>query len=456
MRNGIFADRLFLKKLIHLALPIAFQNLMLAAVAAADAFMLGNVEQNAMAAVSLASQIQFVQNVVLSSIVSACSIFGAQYWGKRDDKTLDDVFCMTLRISAAVSVAFFIGCVCFPVELMHLFASDAELISIGAHYLRIAGWSYLITGISQCYHAMMKVTGNAAFTAVISFGTVATNILLNGILIFGLHGIPALGVVGAAIATLAARCIELIWVIAISQKRRIQGTNLRRIFRRNTLLAGDYWKCLVPLLGSGLFWGIGFTSYTAFMGHLGADAAAGNSVAAVIRDLVCCLCNGIAYGGGILVGNELGAGKTGLAKLYGDRLVKMSFLGGGVSTLIMLILMPLILHLVKLNDGAGDYLAGMIVIMAIYMIGRTVNTVTINGIFAAGGDTMFDMYSLAICMWGLAIPLAALGTFVFHWPVLVVYACTCLDEVGKIPWVMVHYRKYKWLRDLTKDMPDEI
>lgn len=456
MRNGIFADRLFLKKLIHLALPIAFQNLMLAAVAAADAFMLGNVEQNAMAAVSLASQIQFVQNVVLSSIVSACSIFGAQYWGKRDVKTLDDVFCMTLRISSAVSVVFFIGCVCFPVELMHLFASDAELISIGAHYLRIAGWSYLITGISQCYHAMMKVTGNAAFTAVISFGTVATNILLNGILIFGLHGIPALGVAGAASATLAARCIELIWVIAISQKRRIQGTNLRRILRRNTLLAGDYWKCLVPLLGSGLFWGIGFTSYTAFMGHLGADAAAGNSVAAVIRDLVCCLCNGIAYGGGILVGNELGAGKTGLAKLYGDRLVKMSFWGGGVSTLIMLILMPLILHLVKLNDGAGDYLAGMIVIMAIYMIGRTVNTVTINGIFAAGGDTMFDMYSLAICMWSLAIPLAALGTFVFHWPVLVVYACTCLDEVGKIPWVMVHYRKYKWLRDLTKDMPDEI
>ncbi len=94
----------------------------------------------------------------------------------------------------------------------------------------------------------------------------------------------------------------------------------------------------------------------------------------------------------------------------------------------------------------------MMVIMAVYMIGRVINTVIINGIFAAGGDTLFDMYSLAVCMWGLAVPLAALGTFLFHWPVLLVYACTCLDEVGKIPWVLYHYKKYKWVKDLTHDL----
>ena len=70
---------------------------------------------------------------------------------------------------------------------------------------------------------------------------------------------------------------------------------------------------------------------------------------------------------------------------------------------------------------------------------------------AAGGDTLFDVYSLAACMWGLAIPLAALGAFVLHWPVLAVYACTCLDEVGKIPWVLHHFRKYKWVKDLTRE-----
>ena len=74
-----------------------------------------------------------------------------------------------------------------------------------------------------------------------------------------------------------------------------------------------------------------------------------------------------------------------------------------------------------------------------------------NGIFAAGGDTMFDMYSLVVTMWMIAVPLAALGTFFLNWPVAIVYACTCLDEVGKIPWVMYHYKKYKWVKDLTRD-----
>ena len=160
------------------------------------------------------------------------------------------------------------------------------------------------------------------------------------------------------------------------------------------------------------------------MGHLGADSAAANSVAAMIRDLVCCLCNGIGHGGGILVGNELGAGKLDIGRLYGDRLAVISYICGLFSVLIMLILTPVIVHTVKLSDGARSYLTGMMVIMAVYMIGRAINTIIINGIFAAGGDTMFDMYSLVVCMWCIAIPLATLGTFICF--PLVTADCVCL------------------------------
>ena len=111
---------------------------------------------------------------------------------------------------------------------------------------------------------------------------------------------------------------------------------------------------------------------------------------------------------------------------------------------------PLVVQMVILTEEAQQYLTGMMVIMAVYMIGRCVNTVTINGVLDGGGDTVFDLYSLAVTMWGIAIPLALLGAFVFGWPVLVVYACTCLDEVGKIPWVMVRFRKYRWVQDLTR------
>ena len=186
------------------------------------------------------------------------------------------------------------------------------------------------------------------------------------------------------------------------------------------------------------------------MGHMGVNAAAANSVAAVVRDLICCVCNGIASAAGIMVGNELGAGRLETGKQYGIKLKNISWVIGFSSTAIVLALTPLVVRMVILTDEARSLLTGMMVIMAIYMIGRCVNTVTINGVLDGGGDTVFDMYSLAVTMWGIAIPLALLGAFVFHWPVLAVYACTCLDEVGKLPWVMYRFRKYKWIRNLTR------
>ena len=452
MWDRLFADKIFCRKLFQLTLPIALQSLMLASVAAADAIMLGSVRQDSMAAVSLATQIQFIQNMALSSIVAAAGILGAQYWGKGDKRTVQDIFCISLRYCGGVSLLFFLGCVFFPRYLMMIFTNEEVLISIGVRYLRVAGWSYLLTGISQCYLAIMKVSEHASKTAMISSGAVILNIVLNAVFIFGLFGVPAMEVQGAALATLIARIVELVWCVSCSLKEGYIRPDWSRFFKRNALLSSDFRKCAFPLVGAGLFWGVGFTSYTAFMGHMGTDAAAANSVASVVRDLICCLCNGISSGGGILVGNELGAGNLKRGKLYGDRLVKLAFLCGILSTGIMFLATPAVLHFVKLTDQAGKYLVSMMVIMAVYMIGRAVNTIIINGIFAAGGDTMFDLYSLAVSMWGLAVPLAAAGTFLFHWPVLVVYACTCLDEVGKIPWVMIHYKKYIWVKDLTREI----
>lgn len=449
--NNLFSDKVFYKKLIRLTIPMAFQSLMLAMVAAADAVMLGAVEQNSMAAVSLATQIQFVQNMFLSASISALGILGAQYWGKGDKVTMNKIFCMSLRIAGLVSLAFFAGCVFFPRQLMMLFASEKALIDIGVGYLRIAGWSYLLTGISQCYLAIMKVTDHASRTAWISSGAVVLNIVLNAVFIFGFFGIPAMGANGAALATLIARVIELVWAVLSSYQKDFMHPEMRYFFKRDKMLSKDYGKCALPILGGALFWGIGFTSYTAIMGHIGGDAAAANSVAAVVRDLMCSLSAGISVAGGIIVGNELGAGKLEKGKLYGEKLAKISAIIGVLCMLIVFAITPIVMNFMVLTETASHYLRGMMIIMGVYMIGRSINNVVINGVFGAGGDTLFDMYSLAVCMWGIAIPLAVLGAFVFHWPVLVVYACTCVDEVGKLPWVFWHYKKYKWVKDLTRE-----
>lgn len=442
----------FYRNLTRLALPIALQSLMLASVAAGDALMLGKVAQNEMTAVSLATQIQFVQNMFLSSATAAGAILGAQYYGKGDRHTLEDLFNMTLRFCGIVSVLFFLACELMPELLMHIFTHDAPLIAIGSSYLRIAGWSYLLTGISQCYLTMMKVSDHVKPGALISSCAVLLNIALNAVFIFGLLGAPRMQARGAALATTISRIIELVLCIAVSSGTSYIRPAFDRFFKLPGQLRSDFIKQCLPLMGGSLCWGIGFTSYTAIMGHMGTDAAAANSVAAVVRDLICCMCNGIGSAAGIMVGNELGAGRLDKGRAYGIKLKNISYIIGFLSTGLVLAVTPLVVRIVILTDQARGYLTGMMVIMSFYMIGRCVNTVTINGVLDGGGDTLFDMYSLIVCMWLIAIPLALAGAFVLHLPPLAVYACTCLDEVGKIPWVMARFRKYKWVQDLTREL----
>jgi len=448
---NILSDKPFMQKLIHLSLPIAFQSLMLGSVAAADALMLGHTNQDSMSAVSLATQIQFIQNMVIFAIIGVESILGAQYWGKKDVESVNKVFCLSLKMSAVVSIFFFAACEFFPEQLMLIFTDQKELIASGISYLRLAGFSYLLTGISQIYLCMMKITDHPERTALISSCTVVINIILNAVFIFGLFGIPAMDVRGAALATLISRIIEFLWCIANSFRKNYIHPKLKYIFSFSKILFIDFIKTLFPLLGASLIWGLGFASYSAFMGHLGKDAVAANSIAAVIRDLLTCACHGLCTAAGIMVGNALGSGDLEKGKLYGDRMLVISIVTGLIITAVCFIITPFSVHIGKLSETANKYLIQMMIVLSIYMFGRTFNTIVINGVFAAGGDTVYDMYSLAITMWGIAVPLAALGTFKFHWPVFLVYACTCLDEVGKIPWVIFHFKKYKWVKDLTRD-----
>lgn len=448
--DEVFERKTFYKKLWKLTAPATIQSLMLALVAVADALMLGGVDQDAMSAVTQATQIQFIQNMILSGVVTTAAVLGAQYFGKDDCETLSQIFNICLKLATILSVVFFLGCAFIPEFLMRIFTDEEVLIGIGAGYLRIASFSYLITGISQSYLTMMKVSGHQRYTAVVSSSAVVLNIILNAVFIYGWFGLPEMYVSGAAIATTITRILEFAACIVLSFRKDFIRPNFKKFFEKNTLLWKDYVKVMLPLIGAGLVWGVGFTSYTSFMGHMGTDAAAASSATAVIRDLVCCVTDGMAIGGGILIGNELGAGKLRLAKTYGNKLVVIAFIIGISSTAVMLGVTKVSEKFIKLTPEAISILHGLMIVVSVYMIGRAVNTIVINGIFAAGGDTMYDLYSLAVCMWCIAVPLAALGTFVFNWAPVVVYACTCLDEVGKIPWTMFHYRKYKWVKDLTR------
>ena len=439
----------FTKKLLTLVFPIAFQQFMLALVSASDALMLGILTQDSLSAVSLASQVTFVENLFFAAMTIGLSMFAAQYWGKKDRASVERIFAYVMKITAAVSFVFFLASLCIPNALMHIFTNEQSLIDGGAVYLRTVSLSFLLTGISQIYLCTLKNTGKAAKSSVISSVSVVINIALNAVLIFGLFGLPKLEIAGAALATVIARVIEVVWCILETAKKDRVKLKLCNIIHDDKLLRHDFWKYTTPVLGNEIVWGVGFTMYSVIMGHLGTDAVAANSIANIVKNLVACFGLGLGSGGGIMVGNELGAGQLEKAKEYGRKLCKMSIICGTISGLVLLGFSPLILAITDLSDTANTYLKWMLVMCSYYMIGKSINGTTIAGIFCAGGDSKFGFLCDTITLWCITVPLGLIAAFVLKLPVLAVYFIVNLDEIVKLPAVYRHYIKYKWVKDLT-------
>lgn len=441
--------REFRRKLTSLILPITFQQFMLAVVSASDALMVGAIGQDLLSAVSLASQITFVYNLFLMAMTIGTSMFAAQYWGKGDKDAVERILGIVLRSSMSISFVFFFAATFLPGLLMRIFTTDPQLIHYGVQYLQIVGLTYLLCGISQVYLCIMKNSGLASMSMLISSAAALLNIILNAVLIYGLFGAPRMEAGGAAAATAIARGVELLWVLAeLTKKGRIK-IRFAYIRRPDQGLRKDFWHYTLPVLGNELVWGGGFTMYSVIMGHLGTDAVAANSIANIAKNLIASLAGGIGNGGSIMVGNELGAGRLETAKAYGRKLCHIAVVSGILSGIFLLLLSPLVLEITDLSPQAEEYLRWMLAMCAVYMVGKYVNGTTVAGIFCAGGDSRFGFLCDAVTLWCFTVPVGLLAAFVFKWPVLAVYFIVNSDEIVKLPAVYRHYRKYKWLKDLT-------
>lgn len=443
--------RIFYRKLWGLVLPIAIQNLMTALVSASDAFMLGFVSQTSLSAVSLATQIQFVHNLFMLALTIGATTLAAQYWGKGDTDSVEEILAIVLKISMAVSVVFFIAAMFFSGFLMRIFTNDIKLIQAGIPYLRIVSVSHLFMGFSQIYLCIMKNSGRTAKSTIYGSVAVVINIGFNVIFIFGLAGFPAMGIAGAALATTVSRALELLLTIYENMHRSLVCVRLKYIRNSSKKLKKDFWHYTTPVLGNELVWGCGFTMFSVIMGHLGSDAVAANSVANILKNIIACVCNGIGIGAGIIVGNELGKGEMERAREYGNRLFKLAVFAGAVSGLILLAVSPVLrIFTGSLSAQAHSYLKNMMYICTYYMIGKSVNATVIAGVFCAGGDTKFGLKCDAVTMWVILIPIGMITAFVLKLPIMVVYFIISMDEIIKLPAVYRHYKKYNWVRNLTE------
>ena len=450
MSSSLTKDR-FYSQIVKLVIPIVIQNLLSAAVNAADVVMLNYVGQSSISAVSLAANYAGVLFMIYYGLGTGASMLSAQYWGKGDIQPIRVIQGIALRFSLLITLCFSAFAFFAPQLMMKLFTNDAELIAIGAGYLRVMSVTYLCWGVVEIYLAILRSIGRVTVSMVLNVMAFSLNIFLNAVFIFGLFGAPKLGATGVAIATALSRIIELIGCIVVSLFSQDIRLNPGYMFLRNRVLFQDFIRLSLPALLNDLAWSVAFSMYSVILGHMGSDAVAANSLVVVVRNFGTVLCFGTASAGGILLGNVMGEGDMERAKEYASKLMKLTVITGAIGGLLVLCATPFVLHFAKLSETAMHYLKYMLLINTYYIMGTAVNTTLIAGVFRAGGDSRFGLICDTIDMWGYAVPLGFLAAFVLKLPVLWVYFLLCTDEFVKWPWVIRHYRSQKWLKNITRE-----
>lgn len=441
----------FYRQMFKLAIPIIIQNLLSAAVNSSDVIMLNYVGQSAISAVSLAANYSNILFMVYYGLGTGASLLCAQYFGKKNMQAIHAVEGIALRFSLAISALVALAAFTMPQRMLLLFTSDQELIAIGSSYIRIMGITYLCWGVTEIYLAILRSIGRVTISMTLNMLAFGLNILLNAVFIFGLFGAPKLGVTGVAIATASSRLIQLIACVIVSLLSKDVKLNPAYMFIRSKTLLNDFVHLSLPALGNDLSWSVAFSMYSVILGHLGTEAVAANSLVTVVRNVGSVFCFAIASAGTILLGRVMGQGELEKSKSYASRMLKMAVVAGAVGGVIVLAVTPFVLRFASLNDTAMHYLEYMLLINSYYIMGSAVNTALIAGVFRAGGDTKFGLICDTIDMWVYAVPLGFFAAFVLKLPVLWVYFLLCTDEFVKWPWVIRHYRKGEWAKNITRE-----
>ena len=441
----------FKKDILRLAVPIVLQNIVTTAVNSADVIMLGFVGQNALSAGSLANQVMFILQLVYTGISSGVIMLAAQYWGKKDTKTIEHIMGIGMQLSIFISSMFFIMAFFFPHVLMRIFTNDINLITEGIPYLRMVSFSYLFMSFSQVYLCAMRSIERVHFSTVTNAVALILNIIFNAVFIFGLFGAPKLGILGVALATVIARAVEFTICVIDNFIPKAIHFHIKNVLEVNKILFFDFMKYSLPAFGNEIVWGVAFSMYSVIMGHLDSDIVAANAVVVVARNLGTVACFGIADAGAIILGKSIGSGNTDTIKSDSSHFVKITSMSAVVGGIVIFLLRPVFFTMADLTPTAKSYLGIMLFINMYYIVGQAFNTAMICGVFRSGGDSKWGFFCDIIDMWCYSVPLGFISAFVLKLPPMWVYFLICTDEFVKIPFVYKHYKSYKWLKNITRD-----
>lgn len=445
-----YHDRNFSATLLKIAIPIILQNLISSSLNMIDTIMIGRVGTIELAAVGVATQFFFFNLVVLVGICSGYCIFIAQYWGKQDLPAIKRYLGLIIMYASITGIVFTLIGTLFAEKIIFLFNNDPEVIRLGAVYIRTLAAGTLFSGLTYAYGYASRSIENAFLPMIASTIALATNTFFNYMLIFGKFGAPALGVEGAALATLLARFLEAsIIIFYVYSKRTPLAIKPKEFDLQPAFLIQDF-KTVLPVMLNELCWGLAMVVYTAAYGRISTDALASIQIATTVQNLFVIFGFGVSGATATMVGNTIGQGLTKRAKTYAYRAMFLCFIIGIVLTCLILLLAPVFLWFYDLSSVqvAHDALL-MIQVLALTMPIKLINMTVIMGILRAGGDVVFSLLFESCTMWFIGVPLAFLGALVLKWPVYLVFTLVILEEIVKF--ILCLWRAFsdKWMHSMV-------
>lgn len=441
----------FFKVLAGLALPIALQDLVKFSLSLADNIMVGSISEAALGAVTLAGQPFFIFSMLSFGTASGGGVLVAQYYGKHDAESVRKIVSITLAIGILVSFFFGIATTFFPHQVMRIWTNQPELIEIGAEYLKIQGLTYFFFGFSNTFVMLMRSTREVKASLLINLSAFVINLFLNWVLIFGHLGFPAMGVRGAALATLIARIVECAaMIVYVRFMERHLHVRFKNLLHFDIPLFKDFLRYSIPVVINETGWSIGVAAQSVILGHLNATIVAASSIVGSLQQVALVLIFGVAGAAAPIIGNRLGSGELEGTKRYANTLLLAGFFVGVAAVAVLLVFRDPILTLYAIPEETIRLAKTFIGIQCVMILLQSYTSPAIVGILRAGGDTVFTSALDIGSLWLFSIPLGFLAGFMWELPYPLIFLMLRADELVKFPILIFRVERKRWIRNVTR------
>lgn len=446
-------DKQFYKTILRLSLPAAFQSAMNLLVVMADNVMVTRTGRSALSAVAQSNAVTTFVTAGLTGLATGAVVLISQYWGKRDERRIRTVCAVSAAVCLLFALAAVLAVELFPRALLGLVINkgEAAVIDLALEYLPIVCLSYIPLALTSSMVGMLKGIEVVRVTLYTTILSLFTNIGLNYVLIFGHLGLPALGVRGAALATVIARALEaaLVWLYLFRVQRALP-IRPRDLTKSEKWAWSDYARYGLPVGLTDAQWALVGLLKAVILGQMGQMMIDATAVTDMMMNLGTMFTFALAGGACVVVGKAVGAGDYKRVREYSSTIqILFVFIGVFMCAVVFLLRRPFA-SLYRLDADTFALAAKMIGICAFSLLGTTYHASCFVGINRGAGDSRFVMIVDMICGWLVVLPLSALAAFVFHWPLAAIYFCTRIDQCFK--WIIAFFRLRgdKWIKNVTR------